>query len=271
MSGLLAAVRVADRKATTPKAAPLPGAEPPVGGSGPGLVPYTTSHAGISVVPSWERIRRLRKRVRWSARSIEATPKAGHVQKPAMLTLTYRDGVEWDAKHIASLMNRCRDYLKRKHDAGLRYVWVAELQTRGAVHYHVLIWLPKGLSLPKPDKQGWWPHGSTRIEWVKNAVRYVTKYATKLEGKDVEFPPGLRIHGSGGLIPKERRLRAYLALPGWLRDQANPQVAYRPVEGGGYVDTETGEIFRSPWILDRFTFRPGVGMVITCRARTESP
>jgi Protein of unknown function (DUF3296). len=35
----------------------------------------------------------------------------------------------------------------------LPYVWVAELQKRGALHYHVLLWLPRGLTLPNPTSK----------------------------------------------------------------------------------------------------------------------
>jgi len=34
--------------------------------------------------------------------------------------------------------------------------------------------------LPKPDKQGWWPHGMPKIESCrKQSVGYLIKYATK--------------------------------------------------------------------------------------------
>ena len=80
-----------------------------------------------------------------------------------MLTLTYREVGAWHPRHISELLQRVRVWLRRRGER-LRYVWVGELQQRGALHYHVLCWLPRGLTLPKPDKQGWWTHGSTRIE-----------------------------------------------------------------------------------------------------------
>ncbi|MGH8516259.1 MAG: rolling circle replication-associated protein [Panacagrimonas sp.] len=273
MSGLLAAVHRADRQARHRVAEPpLAAAQRPLGVAElPGLVPYkTTQKSPIELVPSMERIRRLRKRLRWTAKSIIATAPSGFIVKPAMLTLTYEQGDAWNPCHVRELLDHVRKYLKRKHDASCRYIWVAELQDRGAVHYHVIFWLPRGVTLPKPDKQGWWPHGSTRIEWVKSAVGYVTKYATKFNGKDAEFPPGIRLHGSGGVTKRERSLRGYLALPEWCRNQVNPAFGARPVKGGGYVDCETGEILVSPWIIDRFTFRPGVGWIVHVRPRSET-
>ena len=46
-----------------------------------------------------------------------------------------------------------REWARRK-DIFIHYVWVLELTKRGRPHYHVLFWLPKGVSMPKADKQG---------------------------------------------------------------------------------------------------------------------
>jgi hypothetical protein len=88
-------------------------------------------------------------------------------------------------------------------DIPFRYVWVAELQKRGALHYHVAIWLPKRVQLPKFDKQGWWPHGSTQRLIAKNAVGYLMKYLSKISPFH-KFPKGVRIHGFGGLTQQAR-------------------------------------------------------------------
>ena len=267
-SGLLGALRRADSIASGSTSTDAPAARRSRAAGAPGLVPYkTTGKSSVELVPAMQRVRRLRTRIRWTAKSIEATGADGFTTRPAMLTLTYTNGDDWQPDHVKDLLGHVRKYLKRRHHAQLRYVWVAELQQRGAVHYHIVIWLPKGVTLPKPDKQGWWPHGATRIEWVKSAVRYVTKYATKLEGKDAQFPPGLRLHGSGGVTPKERRLRAYLSLPKWLNDQVSPTARLRPQLGGGWADIDTGEFYKSPFEIDRFTFRRGVGVVVHLRAK----
>lgn len=52
---------------------------------------------------------------------------------------------------ITELLQRIRVWVRRR-DHGLRYVWVAELQQRVALHYHLLLWLPRGLTLPEFDR-----------------------------------------------------------------------------------------------------------------------
>ena len=61
-------------------------------------------------------------------------------------------------------------------------------------------WLPKGVSMPKADKQGWWKHGMTRSEWAHSPVGYLCKYTSK--GIDFDswgkLPRGGRLFGHGG-------------------------------------------------------------------------
>jgi hypothetical protein len=171
--------------------------------------------------------------------------RGGFRYRAAMLTLTYRPGREWRSGDVAELVRPIRKHLARRgHE--FRYTWTAELQERGAVHYHLVTWLPKGVTLPKPDKQGWWPHGMTRIEWARNPVGYLAKYASKGTNGQA-LPRGLRLHGSGGLDAVQRSIRAWWRLPSWVRDMWGSE--HRPVRfpGGGWVSRETGEIVRSRW------------------------
>ena len=80
-----------------------------------------------------------------------------------MVTLTYREDVEWSPRQVSGYLKCVREWARRK-DIFIHYVWVLELTKRGRPHYHVLFWLPKGVSMPKADKQGWWKHGMTRSE-----------------------------------------------------------------------------------------------------------
>jgi len=153
---------------------------------------------GYEVPLSENRFRRLREVVRGRSSRIE-----GYLQESkrrydvVMVTLTYaRDG-EWQSDHIASYTKRMRAWLKR---CGIEfhYCWVAELTQRGRVHYHFLIWLPKGCRIPKSDERGWWEHGSTRTEKVRSAVGYITGYVAKISAFQYnDFPSGLRLHGGG--------------------------------------------------------------------------
>ena len=228
-----------------------PEGAPPRGGCGApqapasGLVNIKTSHTQlIEIDQQGARLARMRRNLLCCSEQHQlALALQGY--KPAMLTLTYRDVDGYESGQISDLLNRVRNWLKRRrHD--LHYVWVAELQKRGAVHYHVVIWLPRGLTLPKPDKQGWWPHGSTRIEWARRAVNYVLKYASKFDTKH-QLPKGVRLHGAGGLDETGKKIRRWYNLPAWLKSLAGIESRFVRLKGGGLVDRDTGVCLSSPW------------------------
>lgn len=214
-----------------------------------GLVESVTRGNWNPLDPEFQRKRRLsrmRRAVLNGGDVLEAGYlKGGFRRRAAMLTLTYRDVDGWRASHVKECIRHIRAWAERKRFR-LGYVWVAELQQRGAVHYHLVLWLPKGLTIPKPDKQGWWRHGFTNIAWARRPVGYLTKYASK--GDDVQkFPRGLRLHGRGGLELPQRRVVSWWLLPRYVRAIA-PEVGtvVRRAVGGGWVVTETGE-WIEPW------------------------
>lgn len=165
-----------------------------------------------------------------------------------MLTPTYRPDADWQPNQISDLLRCIRKYLARK-GIEFRYAWVQELTKRGRPHYHVLVWLPFGITLPKPDKQGWWPWGMTKIEWARNAIGYIAKYASK--GSDYQehgsFAKGARLHGNGGMTGEALLEQRWWKLPSWLRDGVTAAERYKPRKGGGYMSKETGECRESPW------------------------
>ena len=129
--------------------------------------------------PEYLRLKRLQKSVRISAEVIQESLQKNHVRyKAAMVTLTYRDDVDWSPRQVSNYLKCVREWARRK-GIFIHYVWVLELTKRGRPHYHVLFWLPKGVSMPKADKQGWWKHGMTRSEWAYSPVGYLCKYTSK--------------------------------------------------------------------------------------------
>jgi len=214
----------------------------------PGLVHLETSAKWNPLDPASQqrrRMSRMRRAVTTAAAVLtEGLQKGGFRYRCVMVTLTYRPGVNWHPRHLPELLDRARKWLAIRRQK-LRYVWVAELQYRGAVHYHLVIWLPRGLTLPKPDKQGWWPHGSTRIEWARKPVGYLAKYASKgdwSDGGGPRFPRGLRLHGRGGLERDQRRVVSWWVLPRYVREYFTEVGAIvRRALGGGWVDELTGE------------------------------
>ena len=135
------------------------------GSEATGLVSILTSDTDYSLaLPCAEylRLKRLQKSVRISAEVIQESLQKNHVRyKAAMVTLTYRDDVDWSPRQVSNYLKCVREWARRK-GIFIHYVWVLELTKRGRPHYHVLFWLPKGVSMPKADKQGWWKHGMTR-------------------------------------------------------------------------------------------------------------
>ena len=217
--------------------------------AGPGLVTSHTSGTPsdlIEIDPFLTRLRRMARSVLTASRMHEFELRHQRF-KPAMLTLTYREVGGWHQRHISELLRHIRNWVRRRGHR-LRYVWVAELQQRGALHYHVLLWLPRGLTLPKPDKQGWWTHGSTRIEWARKPAGYLAKYASKLDSKvGIGFPAGARLHGKGGLEEFGRSVAQWFNLPTWAREVCDLAGRAVRVKGVGLVERESGVCLPSPW------------------------
>ena len=225
------------------------------GGEAAGLVYSKTTHTRTLAPPldrmiKVDQARARQKKIQCATLTaarlhVEQSQKGGFRMKCAMATLTYEEAVEWVPGQFEDMATRVRNFLKRRK-IPFRYVWVQEFTRRGRPHYHVLIWLPKGITLPKPDKQGWWPHGSTRIEWVRNAVGYIAKYCSK--ASDLVRPAeGARMYGSGGLTGTALLEQRWWKMPKWVREVASVADAPCRHVGGGILLKQTGEVLRSPW------------------------
>ena len=184
------------------------------------------------------RINSLRMQVGVSARQLCARlDELAH--ECLMVTLTYRGTNDaWQASHVRDFMGHVRKWCQRRGFKA-NYVWVAELQKRGVIHYHVALWVPAGTRLPKPDECGWWPHGMTRIEVARAAVPYLLKYLSKDASKTMgDFPKGARVYGVGGLRHVERRTRRGLRLPSFVQARSDVLDDWRPKVGGGWLSPD---------------------------------
>ena len=201
-----------------------------------GLVNNSTSgQTLLPIDPKLGRIRKLRSSVTWAARLfVHEFPKL----RALMVTLTYRPGVEWEARHISDALKRCREWHKKK-SLEMRYTWVAELQKRGALHYHICFWLPANISMPMFDKQRWWPHGWSNVIRARNPIGYLVKYISKCDSAH-EFPRGARIYGGGGFKGTAKQIRRWLAQPGYVRSFVGIAASVVRSKGGEVVDRETG-------------------------------
>lgn len=216
-----------------------------------GLVSSQTSGTSpgslIRVDREKARLKRLQCSVLTAARlHVQQRPR----WKVAMLTLTYAPAHDWAPKQISDLVRHIRQWLKRR-GVEMRHAWVQEFTRKGRPHYHLLLWLPAGLTLPKPDKRGWWPYGMTKIEWARNAIGYIAKYASK--GDSLQLPAkGARMHGNGGVTGDALLEQRWWKLPAWLRERVEPADGVKRAlagQGGGHVHPETGEVYRSPWVV----------------------
>jgi len=236
-----------------------------------GLVSVSTTCRGLPTAMAWAdncitidpkqtRVTRLRKGLGIAAKQLHN--QGDRDQQIWMQTLTYAGtNRDWRPEHIS----RYLDAMRKWHYAvtgskSLRYAWVAELQQRGVIHYHVIVWLAGGLTPPKGDiawkrrdKAGlvhWeppmWPHGMTRRDLSTAPVAYLMKYASKVESKNVgSFPHGARIHGAGGMDATGRAIRRWVLWPAYVQGNASISDRFRPAPGGGYRNDETGELLQA--------------------------
>jgi len=242
----------------------VPAERAPASEAGTGLVNLSTKAARdplIEVDRAASRVRRLARRVDHCARELHFSASSDRRirYRPVFVTLTYRAGEEWAADHIRSFSRLARDWFRHR-GCRLRMVWVAELQQRGAVHYHAVLWVPSRLRLPCPDASGWWSHGMSNLQTARSPIGYLCKYASKGVGEGLRFPRNCRTHGACGLEPAARKVVRWWCAPGWVRDSLHDLGAFgadvRKV-AGGWADRVSGLFVASPWRL----YLPGNGRV----------
>ena len=211
------------------------------------------------------RVKRLKRSV-WAAGHLHGMADRG--QRPPVawfVTLTYVGVNDWQADHMSDATEQFRRHCARV-GVPCRYLWVAELQKRGAVHYHMLAWLPKGVRMPHWDKTitapsgravgPFWSHGMTNTEIAKSGVGYLMKYLSKL-GELTVFPPHLRLYGCGGLNDQARQVRSWYNLPEWAKREHGVGDLRR--QGSMLIVMETGEILEAMYAR---SFTPG-GIILT--------
>jgi len=261
------------------------GAAVPASGVAAGLVPLKTSliettslrHSlskGDSVQISFSKteaaLRRLKrlKRSVWASGHLHGIAKRGHRPLECwFVTLTYAEANAWQPNHVSGAVDGFRRWCKR-HGYPCKYTWVAEIQPKrlertgdAVVHYHAIIWLPKGVKMPHWDKStvarsgrtvdAWWPHGMTNTDKAKTGVGYLMKYLSKL-GELTVFPDGLRLYGVGGLDDLARQVRGWYNLPEWVKNLYGVGDVKRCKSS--FVVLDTGEILEP---MFRREFIPG--------------
>jgi hypothetical protein len=208
-----------------------------------------TGHV-FKVDPQYMRVKRLQKRVHtWADRLQPMIDRCGIDYRLVMIRLSYVGVDDWRKLHVSEFMQKVRKGLGENLQA---YAWVAELQKRGAVHYHVLLLVKKGTNIPVPDKCGWWEHGSTRIETARSPY-YIVTYTGKKYQKFGKFPKGMRMFAvwiKPGVITSAAMWMFRLSsLPKWLCEDIWKDGAFlkmpKRVKGGGWSIGES--MYHSPW------------------------
>lgn len=139
------------------------------------------------------RVEKLRRRVLAWCKMVswyqKDNPKSSEL---LFVGLTYRDVKSYQPGQIKAYVKE----LKRRMGAGLlAFAWVAELQKRGAVHYHLMVLVRHGKRMPLPDKSGMWPFGSSSVKLCDNP--YALLYYEKEDyQRDIgKLPKGCRSYG----------------------------------------------------------------------------
>lgn len=159
------------------------------------------------------------------------------------LTLTYVDAAKFSTKHISAFLGALRQALKRM-GYRLPYVWVLERASH--LHYHLLVWLPRGYELDRAKLSKWWRWGST---WVAScrSLKAWGRYMAKFDST-ATLPKSARSYGYGGLDEPGKVEVSRAALPRWLHALLPDGHRARRYPGGGWADVATGQIYRSPYI-----------------------
>ncbi len=213
-----------------------------------GLVLSTTSAQGpLEIDRNHCRALRMRKSLLTGGRLLDEQARAEWFRVTAwFVTLTYAPNQDWNAKQITAYMKKLFVWC-RGHGITVRAEWCLELTRAGRPHYHVIVWLPKRLALPKPDKSGWWVHGNSNRERARSAVGYVAKYASKFSADmAAAMPKGARSHGVSGLDKEGKREVRWWKAPMFARTALGESADIRRAPGG-YVDRVSGAFERSPW------------------------
>ena len=174
-----------------------------------GLVSLGTKDTLLVLDGVSRRVSRMRRGVVSAAKlAQDEMQEGGHRYRAAFVTVTYRPGEKWDAGDIRKLVKHYRQWGQRR-GVSLPTIWVGETHTggganHGRVHYHLVIFVPRGLTPPMPDKQGWWRKGMSNCKWAYRPVGYLAKYTSK--GRcSPRMPTGARLWGRQWSIVKRTR------------------------------------------------------------------
>jgi hypothetical protein len=217
----------------------------------PGVVYLATKDTDIVLDADRRRLSRMRRGVVCASKLLRVEMQKGrHRYRAAFITLTYRPVENWDAGDVRVFVKRYRQWGERR-GVRLGIVCVAETHggggaNHGQIHYYLVIFVPRGLTPPMPDKQGWWRKGMCNCKWARSPVGYLAKYAsTGLGGPSM--PKGARLWGVSGLGVMVRSRLALALAPKWLRGFCRPKEIVKRIANGSWRNCTTGWEYRTSW------------------------
>ena len=185
----------------------------------------------VAVVDTFDvRLSLMKRRVHGWAEVVRALGRSQPLRL-VMVGLTIRPGETYSPGMIRAYLKST----KQRLGAGLvAWAWVAEVQARGAMHYHVIFAFKPGTRFPKPDGPGGsWPWGSSKVQTARSPF-YLVTYAGKEHQKDLSrFPKSCRLYGVS-VRPAAHR-EALRILTG-LAERAN-----RPRSSWAFVGASVGQ------------------------------
>lgn len=218
------------------------------------IVTSSTPATQLKTDQNRRRLKNCKKRVRTSYFEHNRIARSAGLYAVA-LTPTFANPATFSSKDLSNFIARVRSWLRRRGHK-TPYTWV--LERAGTLHYHLQIWLPRGLCFEKAALEKWWPHGSIWVESC-DSPRAWAEYMCKKGGKDAaQLPKHARLYGSGGFDELGRVHIERARLPKWLRDMTSVEQMLIRSPGQGWLDLDSGQIYESPWFWQggRFHYRP---------------
>lgn len=147
---------------------------------------------GIVVDMYKKRLELMRSRIFSWARIMTEVCKNPGLRK-VMIGMTYKNADDYKPGHFHQYLKKIKQMLGENL---IGFAWVAELQMRGAIHYHLMLAVKKGTRIPKPDESGMWPWGSSNICTARSYF-YICSYLGKEYQKDLDkYPKSARMYGA---------------------------------------------------------------------------
>lgn len=132
------------------------------------------------------------------------------VPDSCLLTLTYKENVQDYNKAYRDFYNFVK-LIRYKYNLTLKYIRVIELQKRGAIHFHVIVFNPEFCRISYNEIYSIWGHGAVHIRKIEvlddvtadKVGNYLGKYLTKSK----EIAPNKKIYTTSRNIKRLEKQR----------------------------------------------------------------